>query len=179
VDVISDWKGREDAIAALFERTFTASEGEAEGRLVGALARDILATTPASELFLFAVEADGAPVACILFTRLVFSGDDRSVFLLSPVAVAPEQQGSGLGTGLIAHGLASLRTQGVAVAMTYGDPGFYGRLGFLHVAETDVPAPFPLAHPEGWLAQSLDGGPVGVIRGRSRCVPALARPEVW
>lgn len=179
MEVTSDWKGREDAIAALFERTFVASEGEDEGRLIGGVVRDILATTPGSALRVFAIEEDGAPVACVLFTRLVFAEDARAVFLLSPMAVAPERQGRGLGSRLIADALADLRAHGVEAVMTYGDPAFYARLGFDRIAETAAAAPLPLSHPEGWLAQTLTDRPLGALRGPSRCVAALARPELW
>jgi putative acetyltransferase len=33
--------------------------------------------------------------------------------------------------------------------MTYGDPAYYGKVGFLPVAEHVVPAPFPLSMPIG------------------------------
>jgi putative acetyltransferase len=67
----------------------------------------------------------------------------------------------------------------VDLAITYGDPKFYSKVGFHSVTEAVVPAPIPLQHPEGWLAQSLKGNEIEPIKGKSSCVEALNRPEYW
>jgi hypothetical protein len=41
------------------------------------------------------------------------------------------------------------KKQGIDTFMTYGDPAYYGKVGFLPVAEHVVPAPFPLSMPIG------------------------------
>lgn len=178
-EVTSDWRGREDEIAELFRRTFAASEGAEEGAAVGRLARDLLATTPEADLRVFLAEEGGVLAGCILFTRLVYPKDGRSVFLLSPVAVAPEMQGKGLGQRLIAHGLRALRSEGAEVAVTYGDPAFYAKVGFAPVSAAQVAPPQPLGQPEGWLAQALHGEALGPLEGPSRCAPALDDPAYW
>ena len=102
---------RSDEIARLFEASFTAAEGPEEGRLIGALARDLFATTPPDELMTFCA-LDGPRLAgCILFTRLRYD-DPRAVWLLAPVAVAPAFQRRGTGQALIRHGLDRLRAAG-------------------------------------------------------------------
>ena len=166
-------------LARLFAGTFAASEGAAEGRLIGALAADMLATVPAEDLLVVWAREDGMPVGCILFSRMRFEGDAREVFVLAPVAVAPGRQGRGIGQGLIRRGLEELRSRGADVALTYGDPGYYGRVGFLPISEAEVPAPFALNHPEGWLGQSLTARPLGALPGPSHCVGPLNRPEFW
>jgi len=166
-------------IVALFTDTFTASEGAEEGRLIGALVRELLASTPAGNLHVFCAEDDGALAGCILFTRLRYDGDARQVFLLAPVAVAPDHQRQGVGQALIAQGLDALRQKGLDVAMTYGDPAYYGKTGFRPVTVDQAAAPQPLSQPEGWLAQSLDGDPLIPLRGAAQCVPAFDRPEYW
>jgi len=170
---------RADEIAALFTRTFSDSEGPKEGRLVGALARDLVTTTRAVDLMVFVAREDGALVGCIVFTRLRFSEDARSVYLLSPVAVATGRQGQGTGQALLRYGLDELRADGVDVAVTYGDPGYYARVGFVQITEDSAAAPQPLAQPEGWLAQSLTDRPLTPLRGASRCVAALDNPGYW
>lgn len=171
---------RAQDLAALFEATFTASEGAEEGRLVGGLARDLIATTPATDLRIFTAREKGGPLlGCILFTRMDYAGEARQVFILAPVAVATVAQGHGIGQALIRHGLDALRAEGVDVALTYGDPAFYGRTGFRPVAQDEVAAPFPLQFPHGWLAQSLTGAPLSPLRGPARCAPALSDPAFW
>lgn len=168
-----------EELARLFADTFTASEGEAEGRLIGALARDMLATTPDRDLLVVSAWEGGEPAGCIMFSRLAFAEDARTVFLLAPVAVATGRQGRGIGQRLLRHGLDELRRRGIDVAMTYGDPAYYGKVGFRPVSDTEVPAPFALSQPEGWLGQSLTDRPLDALKGPSRCVDALNRPEFW
>lgn len=118
-------------------------------------------------------------VGVIFFTRLSFKDDTRNVFVLGPVAVATEQQRKGVGRQLITHGLAQLRSEGVDVALTYGDPKYYTRFGFEAISENDVPAPFPLQQPHGWLGQALQAEEPLSFNGPSTCVDAMNNPAFW
>jgi len=102
-----------------------------------------------------------------------------NAYILAPVAVQTDQQGKGIGQKLIAFGLDALSKDGVELAITYGDPSFYSKVGFQPVTEAVVPAPLTLQHPEGWLAQSLNGDEIQPIKGKSSCVEALNKPEYW
>ena len=170
----------EDAaqIVALITATFSASEGEREGRAVGGLAREMLHGVRRKDLRGF-VAQDGERIAgAALFTRLIFdSGVDA--FILSPLAVHPEYQGAGIGQKLIQFGLRSLRKNGVQWVLTYGDPAYYGKTGFCQIDEKRVRAPQPLSHPYGWLAQPLAEQKLSDIFGSCRCVAALDKPEYW
>lgn len=179
MDFASGGKGREPEIIDLFTATFTASEGAEEGVMIGGLARDLMGSTPAEDLYVFTAEVDGAMVGAIIFSRLTYAQDPRAVFVLGPVAVATDHQGQGIGQRLIAHGLAALRDAGVDIAITYGDPGFYSRVGFVPMTEAFAAAPFKLSHPEGWLGQSLTGQALTPLRGPARCVEALGAPVFW
>lgn len=172
-------RGRAQEIAGLFEATFTASEGASEGALIGALVRDLIAGTPAADLFVFTAQEGGRIVGAILFTRLVYDRDPRAVFLMAPVAVATAWQGKGVGQGLLRHGLEAMRAAGAEVAITYGDPNYYGRVGFTQVTPEAVPAPFALSQPEGWQAQSLGEGALTPLQGRVTCVPGFSDPALW
>ncbi|MGO4917852.1 GNAT family N-acetyltransferase [Pseudogemmobacter sp. W21_MBD1_M6] len=179
MDFSAEYKGRAAAIADLFTATFTASEGSNEGVLIGDLARRLMAETPTQDLRVFTAWNGGELAGAILFSRLNYEGDNRTVFVLGPVAVATGQQRQGIGQRLISHGLEELRQEGVGLAVTYGDPGFYGRAGFKVITENDVPAPFPLRHPEGWLGQSLNNAALTPFKGPSRCVQAFNDPAFW
>ncbi|WP_137700379.1 GNAT family N-acetyltransferase [Marimonas lutisalis] len=172
-------QNRADDIIALFTRTFTASEGADEGRLIGALVQNLLATTPPDDLLVFSAIGDGTLLGCIAFTRLRYDQDHRVVFLLSPVAVAPDRQGQGIGQALLNHGLDALRQRGVDVAITYGNPAYYSRVGFHQITEDVARAPQPLGMPIGWLAQSLGGDRLTPLRGTAHCAPALDHPDYW
>lgn len=169
---------RNAAIARLFETTFTASDGPEEGVLIGTLVRSLMDTTDPDELHVFYVEDEGFVGACIL-TRLRHDGETGIAYLLSPVAVAPERQGQGIGQRMISEALEVLRVAGVEAVVTYGDPAFYSRVGFSPVTVDEVAAPFALSQPEGWLAQSLTGQPLTPRKGRARCAPALSDPAYW
>ena len=179
MQLTSSSKGREAEIAELFRASFTASEGAEEGALIGTLARDLIVTTDPADIHVFLAEDAGALVGTCVFTRLRHDGETRTVLLLSPVAVATDRQGQGIGQRMITHGLGALRVIGAEMVVTYGDPAFYGRLGFAPVAKDFVPAPFPLSHPEGWLGQSLTDQPLTPLRGRATCAPALSDPAFW
>ncbi|WP_413720129.1 GNAT family N-acetyltransferase [Silicimonas sp. MF1-12-2] len=175
----TDNKDHADEISALFAATFTASEGAEEGALVGALARDMMEATNADDLIVVTAQENDALSGCIMFSRLTFENDDRTAFILAPVAVATGRQGLGVGQALLRYGLDVLRERNVDVVVTYGDPNYYSKVGFAQVTVDDVPAPFALNQPEGWQAQSLTDQLLTPLKGPSRCVPALNDPKYW
>lgn len=118
-------------------------------------------------------------LASIIFTRMTYPDDNRTVFILAPVAVSTGQQGKGLGQRLISHALQALRYNGVDVALTYGDVNFYSKVGFAQITVSDAQPPLPLQYPEGWLGQTLTGKPLTPLTGPSRCVGPLNDPEHW
>lgn len=166
------------AIAELFTAVFTESEDAAAGQLIGRLAGDLLADVGREPIYCFVAEAEAQLVGAIFFSRLSFPGQPN-VFILAPVAVATSHQGKGIGQQLIGHGLDALRARGAQVALTYGDPAFYAKVGFQAIAPALVPPPFTLTQPEGWLGQSLDGMPVPPLQAPSTCVQALNNPAYW
>lgn len=175
----TDYQSRQAELVSLFRDTFSDSEGTKEGAVIGAFVDRLLNTTPVDDLRVFvALDRDGL-VGCICFSRLDYAEDPRRVMLLSPVAVATRMQGGGLGQALIRHGLEALRTEGIDAAITYGDPAFYGKVGFEPIPETKARAPLPLSHPEGWIGQSLSDAELLPLKGPSRCVEALNDPALW
>lgn len=173
------FRGRERDITELFSATFGASEGVQEGVLIGSLADELLSVTPPGDIRVFTAWEGGALIGAAVFTRLAYAGDPRIVFLLSPMAVATARQGEGVGQALIRHALAELRAEGVDVAVTYGDPAFYGRVGFMPLSEATAPAPLPLSQPEGWIGQSLTAEKLTAFSGPATCVAALDDPRFW
>lgn len=175
----TEYRPHVSTIADLFTVTFTASEGCEEGALIGTLARRLMQETPSADLRVFTARRNDALDGAIIFSRLVFEGDNRTAFVLGPVAVATQRQHQRIGQQLIAHGLTQIRDEGVDFVATYGDPNFYKRVGFSAITEKDVPAPFPLQHPEGWLGQFVNNAPKLPLKGPSRCVPAFDDPTFW
>ena len=165
-------------VIELFTQVFSESENESEGQVIGKLVSDLIATTESEDLVGFVATSRGRIVGCIFFSRFIVPGDEVA-FILSPVAIATSEQGTGIGQKLISYGLDHLKALGVDLAFTYGDPGFYSKVGFGQIDERIVKAPYKLSQPEGWLAQSLDGKPIEAMQGSSRCVAALSDKKYW
>lgn len=179
MEFTSEYKDKADDIAEMFEATFTQSEGPEAGQLIKDLVVDMLGTLTGDDMYVFsAIEGDQI-LGSIIFTRMTYDEDERTVFVLAPVAVATSQQGQGLGQRLINHGLQTLRDQGVDVALTYGDINFYAKVGFAQITEETARAPLPLQYPEGWMGQSLTQPQLMPLKGASQCVEPLNNPDHW
>lgn len=62
---------------------------------------------------------------------------------------------------------------------SYGDPEFYGRLGFeAEIARFFVP-PYPLEYPFGWLGMVLAGSAMPKTPCNFAGVSALNKPNLW
>ena len=80
-----------DEIKALFTKTFSDSEGESEGAIVGGLAGELMRSTGESDLYGF-VARDGVDlVGSILFSRMWFEREVEA-FILAPVATRTDHQ---------------------------------------------------------------------------------------
>ena len=167
-----------DEIEQLFIKTFSDSEGQSEGEVIGHLVREFMDSTDVNDLHCFIATEDEKIIGSIFFTRMIFESGINA-FILSPVATHTDHQGKGVGQKLINFGLTALKENGVELAITYGDPNFYSKVGFSVITEQVVPAPQKLEQPEGWLAQSLVGDEIEPITGKSHCVEALNKPELW
>lgn len=77
-------------------------------------------------------ERDGEVVGHVALSRAWVDARKRlvDVLVLSPLGVAPDHQGSGVGTELVAAALDAARAEGVPAVFLEGDPGYYSRLGF-------------------------------------------------
>ncbi|MRX50708.1 GNAT family N-acetyltransferase [Paracoccus sp. S-4012] len=120
-----------EVIAALIEAAF-AGAAHASGReaeIVAGLRR-------AGGLTLSLVAEDqGAVVGHVAFSPVSIAGEGGAAaadgwFGLGPVAVRPDRQRGGVGTGLIHAGLARLRDAGARGCVVLGDPAYYRRFGF-------------------------------------------------
>ena len=162
-----------------FHNSFSASEGETEGALIRTLAELFLENTPEPDIFIFAALHHDTIVGCGIFSRLTYSDDARNVLILSPMAVHSDHQNNGVGQTLLRKSIAVLRDHGIDILMTYGDPNYYGKIGFLSVTEQVAPPPFPLSMPIGWIGQSLHDPEIVPLQGPCTCVSALSNPAIW
>lgn len=166
-------------IIRLFADVFSASEGPEEGAAIGGFVRELLNSTPPEDILVCTAQHDHELLGCAIFSRMTFSQDTRNVFILSPMAVQTGRQKTGIGQALISYGLDRLRAAGVDVVLTYGDPAYYCKTGFVQITEDTAQPPLKLSHPHGWLGQALDGFDLKPLKGPSRCVSALNNPLLW
>jgi len=165
-------------VVRLFIDVFSASDGLKEGSNIGHLVENLIIQTPSDDVLGFVARNEKRILGAIFFSRFVIP-NGAPAFILSPVAVSTHVQGMGLGQQLIRFGLDELRTRGVSLVFTYGDPAFYLKTQFKQISEAVVKAPFELSQPVGWLAQSLDGKPIEPMIGDTQCVQALSDPNFW
>lgn len=165
-------------IPQLFQTVFTDSEGKTEGEMIGQLVERLFTTTPTPSLFCFTAIDVKQLVGAIIFTRLDFSSHGK-VFLLAPVCVRSDRHGQGIGQLLIKTGINELRNIGADAIITYGDPKFYGKVGFHSVSPQKIKAPYELSQPEGWLGLSLTEDYLETLSGQAKCVSAFENPIYW
>lgn len=165
-------------VIALYTSVFAASGGEAEGQNIGDLVSNLITNTRPDDLIGCVATISDSIVGCIFFSRFTVP-NGQLAFILSPVAIASNVQGRGIGQKLIAYGLDHLKSLDVELVFTYGDPAFYSKTGFFQISERLVQAPFVLSQPEGWLAQSLTNGPLQEMQGVTECIAALSDQKYW
>ena len=110
-------------------RVVTAAFGSAgEARLVEAIraSADFL-----PQLSLVA-ELEGQIVGHVMISHVRLEDGDvhRKIASLSPLAVAPDFQGHGIGSELVRQVVARADDRGEALVVLEGSPGYYGRFGF-------------------------------------------------
>ena len=81
----------------------------------------------------FVAEGSGQLVGNIMYTRarvLLDAGGELQVLSFGPLSVLPAFQGQGVGSRLVRHTQEQARALGFCAILIYGDPAFYGRVGF-------------------------------------------------
>ncbi|MBI1494680.1 GNAT family N-acetyltransferase [Halocynthiibacter styelae] len=72
----------------------------------------------------------GAILGHVSFSPVIIGDTGKGWFCLGPVAVAPDQHGTGIGSKLIRDGLARLKEMGALGCVLLGNPAYYARFGF-------------------------------------------------
>lgn len=107
-----------------------------------------------------------------IFTKCGVDGTSIKAALLGPLAVAPAWQRRGIGSAIVRAGIQRLKDVDVDLICVLGDPGYYGRLGF--VQETLIKPPFrlPAEWSGAWQSNYLDGA-------KAPCTGRLTVPAQW
>ncbi len=104
-------------------------------------------------------EVDGEVVGHILFSPVSVedrsSGSSTAALALAPMAVAPEHQGRGVGSALVAAGLERAATRPEAAVIVLGHPGYYPRFGFERARAYGIEPPWPDVPDDAFLVLPL------------------------
>lgn len=151
-----------EAIATVVEAAF---ESVAEAHLVEAIRAS---DEYVPELALVAV-VDGRVCGHVMVSGAALraaDGEEHAIVMLSPLAVAPDRQRSGVGAALVRAVTARAGELGHPFVVLEGAPAYYGRFGFRRAADFDVVMPLPdWAPPEAAQLLPLDGFDVAALHG--------------
>ena len=164
------------ALRGLYRRAFSADEREP----VTQVALDLLAEQATPRILSLIAEVDRVAVGHIAFSPIWIAGrEEFRGYILAPLAVEPEHQQRGIGSGLVAAGLRQLSDEGVIRVFVYGDPAYYGRFGFRAEAARGYLPPYPLHYPHGWQAVVLQEQALAKPSVPVGCVASLNHPQLW
>jgi putative acetyltransferase len=154
--------------AAIFETNQLSFPEDNEARLVDML-RD-------SESYVnglsIVAEKDGEVVGHILFTKLTIESSEGDFVALSlaPLAVKPNFQGQGIGSGLIKEGIKKCKSLGYKAIVVVGHPEYYPRFGFSPAREKGLELPFPVPD-EAFMVYEIVPGYLDNIHGMVKLPP--------
>lgn len=106
---------------------------------------------------------DGRLLAAVSFTPIRIGNTDNAL-LLGPLVVAPEVSNQGLGRKLIAAGLDTANSEGIAAVILVGDKPYYERFGFEQVPPGQIWFPGPV-DPGRILAWQSEPGAINGYSG--------------
>jgi len=98
-------------------------------------------------------EEDDRLVGHICFSEATLASG-HPVLALAPMAVVPERQRAGIGSGLVLAGLENARTTGFALVVVVGHPEYYPRFGFERASAIGLEYPGEVPD-EAWMALRL------------------------
>lgn len=128
-----------------------------EGGTVAAIVAD-LRRSPSWRPDLSFVAVEGSDViGHVLLTGGHLDGPKRAhdVLILSPLSVAPQWHGHGIGSALVAHALDAARQRTEPYVVLEGDPAYYRRFGFVPAARLRLGRPSRRIPAEAFQALAL------------------------
>ena len=117
------------------------------------------------ELALVAVE-DEEILGHVMFTLAELAAGTK-ILMLSPLAVRPDRQRTGIGTALVHEGLRLSAERSEPLVIVEGDPRYYSRFGFVAASELGLERPYEKIPEAAFQAQPL---PAYVEQARGRVV---------
>jgi putative acetyltransferase len=154
---------------AVAEVTAAAFGKEDEARLVDAI-RASAEYVPALTLV---AEDDGRIVGHVMYSYSSLEGSETRLLQLSPLSVAPDRQGEGIGAALTRESLRLADERREPLVLVLGHPTYYPRFGFRRASTLGLDAPNPEWPDEAFMAVPLTAYDAA-LRGRVQFAPAFA-----
>jgi putative acetyltransferase len=151
--------------AAIAAVTAAAFGQEDEARLVEAIRAS---DEYVPELTLVA-EDEGRVVGHVMFSYSLLDGSEARLLQLSPLSVAPDRQGEGIGSALTRESLRLADERGEPLVLVLGHPTYYPRFGFRRASTLGLLAPNP-EWDEAFMAAPLSAYDPS-LRGRVAFAP--------
>jgi putative acetyltransferase len=153
---------------AIFEINHLAFPEDNEARLVDMLRESDSYVDGLS----IVAEKDGEIVGHILFTKLTIESSEGKFTALSlaPIAVKPNFQRQGIGSGLIKEGIKACKSLGYGAIIVVGHPEYYPRFGFSPAREKGLETPFPVPD-EAFMVYEIVPGYFDNIGGMIKLAP--------
>ena len=142
---------------AVVGRVITEAFGP-DGAAVALLADALRALVRRDAGISLVAEVGGRVVGHVMFTRSLLDAPRRlvDVQVLSPLAVAPDNQRAGVGSALVEHGIEEVNRRGTPVVFLEGSPVYYSRFGFVPGAELGFRRPSLRIPDAAFQARCLD-----------------------
>lgn len=155
------------AVREVNERAFGRAE---EADLVDAIRRNGRARVS------LVAERGGRVVGHILFSPVTIGPAARAVSAvgLAPMAVLPEFQKQGVGSGLVRRGLEECRALGVEAVVVIGHAEFYPRFGFAPAKGRGLACEYDVPEEVFMVAELREGALEGARGGTVRYGPEFA-----
>ena len=115
-------------------------------------------------------EDDGLIVGHILFTPVVVETGSGPVagMGLAPMAVLPDRQRQGIGSGLVAAGVEMLRSRQCPFVVVVGHPEYYPRFGFERASRHRLESQWNEVPDEAFMVLVLDPDAMSGVSGVAR-----------
>ena len=151
-----------------------------EREIVSKLAIDLLVENTTPQTISLVAETDSTVVGHVAFSPVIIENNNTlQGYILAPLAVVPDYQKQQVGTKLIESGIETLLQKGTNILFVYGDPKYYGKIGFnAEDAEKFTPQ-YKLQYPFGWQAMILNQFSNENLTCNIVCVASLNDPELW
>lgn len=150
------------------ERVAQVVEAAFGRRLEAQLVEDLRASEGYLPELALVADEEGEVAGQIMFTYVKLAGDEeRQVLLLSPLAVDPARQRSGVGKALVDAGIELAKGRGEPLIVVEGIPAYYPRFGFLSARDHGLEPPNDSIPDAAWMVLPL---PAYDARYRGRVV---------